>query len=76
MNRITWLFFICLCSALLAQPSLAQDPTPVACTWAQVTYIVDGDTIDVNLGRTVYRVRYIGMNWAEPGEPCQSEHEE
>jgi putative cell wall-binding protein len=30
-----------------------------------VTYVVDGDTIDVNIGGTVYRVRYIGMDTPE-----------
>lgn len=40
----------------------------------QVTYVVDGDTIDVRLADgAVYRVRYIGMNTPERGEPCHSE---
>lgn len=40
----------------------------------QVTYVVDGDTIDVRLADgEVYRVRYIGMNTPERGEPCHSE---
>ena len=70
---------ICLAVGVLTQVaslSLAPDPTPQSRTWAQVTYIADGDTKDVDLGRTVYWVRHIGMNTAERGEPCQSEHEE
>lgn len=39
----------------------------------QVTYIVDGDTIDVNLGGQTFRVRYIGMNTPERDEVCYSE---
>ena len=39
----------------------------------QVTYVVDGDTIDVRLADGIYRVRYIGMNTPERGEPCHRE---
>ena len=28
-------------------------------------YVVDGDTIDAQLGETIQRVRYIGMNTPE-----------
>jgi len=38
-----------------------------------VTNIVDGDTIDVSIGGTVYRVRYIGINTPESNEMCGSE---
>ncbi len=36
-------------------------------------YVVDGDTIDVMLGDSIQRVRYIGMNTPERGEPCARE---
>jgi micrococcal nuclease len=36
-------------------------------------YVVDGDTIGVQLGDTIQRVRYIGMNTPERGEPCARE---
>lgn len=40
----------------------------------RVTHIVDGDTIDVDLGGgDVERVRYIGMNTPESDEPCYRE---
>lgn len=39
----------------------------------QVTHVVDGDTIDVRLADGIYRVRYIGMNTPERGEPCHRE---
>jgi micrococcal nuclease len=35
---------------------------------ATVTYVVDGDTIDVAIGGTTYRVRYIGMDTPERGD--------
>lgn len=40
---------------------------------AQVTHIVDGDTIDVSINGTTYRVRYIGMDTPERGAPCARE---
>jgi micrococcal nuclease len=38
-----------------------------------VTQVIDGDTIDVNLNGTEYRVRYIGMNTPERDEVCFQE---
>ena len=38
-----------------------------------VTAVIDGDTIDVNLGGAVKRVRYIGMNTPESNQPCYRE---
>jgi len=39
---------------------------------AQVTRIVDGDTIEVDINGVGYRVRYIGVNTPEREEPCYS----
>lgn len=39
----------------------------------QVVRIVDGDTIDVQIGGQTFRVRYIGMNTPETGQPCDAE---
>lgn len=48
--------------------------TPVVVgEFATVTYVVDGDTIEVNLNGSIRRVRYIGMNTPESNEPCGSE---
>ena len=33
-----------------------------------MTYIVDGDTIDVEIGGATYRVRYIGIDTPERGD--------
>jgi endonuclease YncB( thermonuclease family) len=38
-----------------------------------VEYVVDGDTIDVGIDGEGYRVRYIGVNTPELGEPCYDE---
>jgi len=40
---------------------------------AVVTQIVDGDTIDVEINGETYRVRYIGMDTPERGEPLFQE---
>jgi len=49
-------------------------PTPtLAAETAQVVKIVDGDTIDVQISGQTFRVRYIGMNTSETGQPCAAE---
>lgn len=40
---------------------------------ARVRGVIDGDTIDVLLGGEVHRVRYIGVNTPDEGEPCYRE---
>lgn len=40
---------------------------------AAVTQVIDGDTIEVALGGATYRVRYIGMDTPERGDPYFSE---
>jgi micrococcal nuclease len=37
---------------------------------ARVVRVIDGDTIDVNIGGTEYRVRYVGVNTPERDEVC------
>lgn len=39
----------------------------------QVTRVIDGDTIDVNINGSVERIRYVGVNTPERDEPCYSE---
>jgi len=51
-------------------PTPTTAPTVEPGTLAQVTHIVDGDTIDVSISGTTYRVRYIGINTPEVDEPC------
>lgn len=40
---------------------------------ARVIRVIDGDTIDVSINGAEYRVRYVGVNTPERGEPCYSE---
>lgn len=38
---------------------------------ARVTRVIDGDTIEVNLGGSIYKVRYIGIDTPETVHPSQ-----
>ncbi|MDX1992331.1 MAG: thermonuclease family protein [bacterium] len=40
---------------------------------ARVIRVIDGDTIDVELGGQEYRVRYVGVNTPERDEECYAE---
>jgi endonuclease YncB( thermonuclease family) len=40
---------------------------------AQVTRVIDGDTIEVDIQSQSYRVRYIGIDTPEVGQPCSEE---
>lgn len=51
-----------------APPSQPSPPQPEAFTEAQVVRIVDGDTIEVNIGSSLYKVRYIGIDTPEKDE--------
>jgi endonuclease YncB( thermonuclease family) len=63
------LFFVLVGSqVVMGQTSAAQFQV------AEVTNIVDGNTIDVLLpDKTIHRVRYIGIDAPESGEPCGRE---
>ncbi len=55
-------------------PPLADPPTPdPAGVHAQVTYVYDGDTIEVELDGRAYRLRYIGVDSPERDEPFYRE---
>lgn len=45
-------------------------PTPSEGPEARVTRVIDGDTIDVSLNGSSYRVRYIGIDTPERDEAC------
>jgi micrococcal nuclease len=51
------------------------DPSPSSSssTEALVIRIVDGDTIEVQIDGASYKVRYIGIDTAEVGDPCSAE---
>lgn len=62
----------------LVPPATIDVPTiavtiPAGGETAAVVDIIDGDTIDVDLGGQTYRVRYIGINTPERDQPCYSE---
>lgn len=40
---------------------------------AIVTEVIDGDTIEVQIGNVGYRVRYVGVNTPERDEPCYAD---
>lgn len=50
----------------------ANRPTPRG-DLARVTAVFDGDTIEVLLGGARYRVRYIGIDAPESGQPCSAD---
>lgn len=56
-------------------PPTAPPPTATrsGVDTATVTAVIDGDTIEVNLNGTIYRVRYIGIDTPETGAICGSE---
>ncbi|MDZ4767549.1 MAG: thermonuclease family protein [Chloroflexota bacterium] len=40
---------------------------------ARVVYVIDGDTVEVEMGGARYRVRYVGVNTPESDEPCYAD---
>lgn len=58
---------------LLIVTACTSAPSPsggVTGDTAQVMRVIDGDTIDVEIGGIGYRVRYIGINTPERDEAC------
>lgn len=55
-------------------PQLVPPPEPEPCLIeAQVIRVINGDTIEVDIDGKLYRVRYIGIDTPEVGQPCSSE---
>jgi endonuclease YncB( thermonuclease family) len=53
-------------------PTPIHTPTPTPTpgrTEARVTYVIDGDTIEVEIAGVRYQLRYIGIDCPEPEEP-------
>ena len=75
---IALLIFASACTADLSTssgnslPGVSGGP-PVGGETAQVTRIIDGDTIDVEMNGVRSRVRYIGVNTPERDEACYQE---
>jgi endonuclease YncB( thermonuclease family) len=62
------LLLLLIASACTAAP--AAPSGGVTGDTAQVTRVIDGDTIDVDINGIGYRVRYIGVNTPERDEIC------
>ncbi|MAF85463.1 MAG: nuclease [Dehalococcoidales bacterium] len=76
MNRLV-IYTTAICSLLLltsctAPFSQTSAPQPQVLTEAQVVRVVDGDTIEVNIGGHLYKVRYIGIDTPETVHPDKS----
>ena len=56
-----------------SNPEASCIPTGTTRELGTVTKVVDGDTIDVLIGGETFRVRYIGMDTPERGDPYFSE---
>lgn len=55
------------------EPQLPTPTPTVGAQTAQVVAVIDGDTVDVQIDGETFRVRYIGMNTPEMGQPCANE---
>jgi micrococcal nuclease len=77
MTGKKWPVLISLLALVLAALGCAGTPPPTGVapmvippgTPARVVYVVDGDTIDVEIGGQEYRVRYIGIDAPETVKP-------
>jgi len=56
-----------------AAPSETDAKQHTSMTEAQVVRIIDGDTIEVQIYGSNYKVRYIGIDTPEVGDPCSAE---
>jgi micrococcal nuclease len=57
-------------TAYTEQPPGSNVNPPGTGEQAQVTNVIDGDTIEVRINTVGYRIRYIGVNTPERDEPC------
>lgn len=72
------LLFLFACTLFRNEPivgefPLAPDPPQLSeqpMQFGQVVQVIDGDTIRVEIEGEIFRVRYIGINTPERGEPC------
>jgi endonuclease YncB( thermonuclease family) len=61
---LVWLLLVILATSC-ATPSLAPTSSPAPEAQITVTRVIDGDTIEVNIAGTIYKVRYIGIDAPE-----------
>jgi micrococcal nuclease len=60
-------------NAGMAMPTVASNPPPSGGETARVRRVIDGDTIEVEMGGQRLRVRYVGVNTPESDEACYRE---
>lgn len=60
-------------TVLPATATTMQEPTPETTIEVAVVRVIDGDTIEVDIGGTLFSVRYIGINCPESDQPGGSE---
>jgi len=72
---LRWILFIglILVTAACGEVDFTAGGQPTGDETGRVTRVIDGDTIDVDISGTVYRVRYVGVNTPERDEPCYRE---
>lgn len=61
---LVWLLLVILATSC-ATPSLAPTSSPAPEIQITVTRVIDGDTIEVDIGGKIYNVRYIGIDAPE-----------
>ena len=60
-----------LASSVVGCQAPTEDTTANAITEAKVIRVIDGDTIEVNIGGSIYKVRYIGIDTPETVHPSK-----
>lgn len=68
-----FLFLLAGCELLEESSPIERPRTVILGETAQVVNVIDGDTIDVLLDGTEYRVRYVGVDTPERDEPFYRE---
>jgi micrococcal nuclease len=70
LRGLAFIFLLILAACEDLSTSTNANGEPPAGEIAQVTRVIDGDTIEVDLNGVGYRVRYLGVNTPESDEPC------
>ena len=61
------------CDTSLSPPTTQPNEQDPSATEAQVVRVIDGDTIEVMIGGSLYKVRYIGIDTPETVHPTRGE---
>jgi micrococcal nuclease len=70
---VAFVLNLVLVAVLTLSCTVTSITTPATTGDAKVVKVIDGDTIDVSISGTIYRVRYIGIDTPEIGEPFYQE---